>query len=226
MTPYELSRNRLTARTMLSNLHKTFVDLRSGVGAPTGPSEAASRLRIVGQDPEVFLELGKMWMDESLDKAGEAYEAAVAVAADLDIEVAAADSDLAGASGTGNGTTKKVDLRSLKMNNNLGALYQLQGNVETAERMYQDALSRIAGAGDAGEAGDKYGKSAGEAEKMRTVLAFNLGRAYEEQGDNASAGGWYRDVLKQHPEHMECEYTSIQVRFCQLFGKSNLDSRW
>lgn len=186
---------------MLTNLHKTFSDLRSGVGAPNGPDEAACRLRIVGQDPEIFLELGKMWMDESLEKAADAYEAAVAVAADLDGPDAS--------NGNANGAeslSKKVDLRAVKMSTNLGALYQLQGNVETAERMYQDALSRVAGEQGASDV-EKYGKAGAEAEKMRTVLAFNLGRAYEEQGDNASAGGWYRDVLKQHPEHMEC--TSI-----------------
>lgn len=192
MTPDELARNRSTARTMLSNLHKQFVELRST--APGGPDEAASRLRIVGQDPEIFLELGKMWMDESLDKAAEAYQAAVAIAADLE---GGAEDDAAVAAANGesaNGVkAKKADLKAVKMSVNLGALYQLQGNVETAEGMYQDALARVTG------------DQSAEAERMRTVLAFNLGRACEEQGEIKGAGGWYRDVLKQHPEHMECE---------------------
>ena len=188
---------------MLSNLHKQFVELRST--APGGPDEAASRLRIVGQDPEIFLELGKMWMDESLDKAAEAYQAAVAVAADLD---GGADADLAleladanGGNGM-NGKARKADLKAVKMSMNLGALYQLQGNVETAEGMYQDALAKVTG------------DQSAEAERMRTVLAFNLGRACEEQGEMKGAGGWYRDVLKQHPEHMECESILPAVISC------------
>lgn len=192
MTADELSRNRQTARTMLSGLQKQFVDLRTEVS----PDEANTRLRIVSQDPEIFLELGKMWMDESIDKAAEAYESAVAISSentDFEGEAEAEAEAKAEGKSNGNGINQKVDLRAVKMTSNLGALYQLQGNVETAERMYQDALSKVAGT-----QGD-------EAEKMKTVLAFNLGRAYEEQGDTAQASSWYRDVLRQHPEHMECE---------------------
>jgi len=88
---------------------------------------------------------------------------------------------------------KPVDLREVRMSSNLGALFQLQGNVETAERMYQEALQALAA---------ENGK---DAEVLKTVLAYNLARSYEEGGEVVEAAQWYRDVLRQHPEHMECE---------------------
>ena len=79
------------------------------------------------------------------------------------------------------------------MSGNLGALFQLQGNVGTAERIYQEALQKLA---------TEDGK---DAEVLKTVLAYNLARAYEEGGEVVKAAQWYRDVLRQHPEHLECE---------------------
>jgi hypothetical protein len=49
-------------------------------------------------------------------------------------------------------------------------------------------------------------QSGAEVEKVKTVLAFNLARAYEEKGEIENDVKWYRDVLKQHPEHMECKF--------------------
>lgn len=197
MTPTELARNRQTARNLLSDLHRQYTDLRSN--ANMSSDEAHTRLRIVAQDADIFLDLARTWMDESLDKAAAAYQAAVAISAENahdvgDDEVVDADADAEG------GAKGVVSVREIKMSSNLGALYQLQGDLETAQRMYQDALSKVAG-----EKGQ-------EAENVKTVLAFNLGRAYEEEGDVGKGSQWYRDVLRQHPEHMECESVHSSLR--------------
>jgi RNA polymerase-associated protein CTR9 len=139
--------------------------------ANASTDEDWARLRGVGQDADIFLDLAKMWQDESLEKAIGAYQTAISIADDPEI----------------------VDLRAIKMSSNLGALFELQGNVETAERMYQEAIQRLSG---------ETGK---DAEVMRTLLAFNLGRANEDGGDVVAASKWFRDVLRQHPEHTECE---------------------
>ena len=121
------------------------------------------------------MDLARLWQEDSLQKAIGAYETAVSINARAEAE------------------GKATDLREIRISSNLGALFHLQGNVETAERMYQEALQKLAA---------QDGK---EAEVLKTVLAYNLARAYEEGGEVVQAAQWYRDVLRQHPEHVECE---------------------
>lgn len=164
----EIARNRATARSMLSELHQLVLSASN--------EEDWARLRGAGEDVDIFLDLAKLWQNEDLDKAISSYQTAISVAADKDEE------------------EKIVDLRPIRTLSNLGALFHLRGNYETAERMYQEALQKL---------GSESGK---DAEALRTELAFNLGRALEEDGDDVKASQWYRDVLRQHPEHMECEF--------------------
>lgn len=160
----EIAKNRSTARTMLSELHNLV--------ASASTEEDWAKLRGVGGDADIFVDLARLWQDESLEKTIGCYQTAVSITTDE------------------NGD-KAVDHRSVKLASNLGALFQLQGNVETAERMYQEALAKVA---------SEEGK---DAETIKTILAYNLARAYEEEGDVVKASQWYRDVLRQHPEHME-----------------------
>lgn len=167
----ELARNRSTARTMLSDLHNLVTSAAT--------DEDWARLRGVGDDSNIFVDLARLCQDESLEKAIGAYETAVSINLNAEVE------------------GEPVDLDAVRISSNLGALFQLQGNVETAERMYQEALQKLA---------SETGK---DAEVLKTVLAYNLARAYEEGGEVVKASQWYRDVLRQHPEHMECESTLV-----------------
>lgn len=180
MSPDEIARNRVTARSMLAEL-QTLVETAS-------TEEDWSKLRGVGTDSDVFLDLAQLWQDDSLSKTISAYQSAV-TGADEAATIAGATGDAADEGDSA------VRARNVKMSGNLGALFALQGNVDTAERMYQEALSKL---------GNMTGK---DAEGLRTVLAYNLGRAYEEGGEAVKAAQWFRDVLRQHPEHVECEYT-------------------
>ncbi|KAK4687282.1 RNA polymerase-associated protein CTR9, partial [Tremellales sp. Uapishka_1] len=164
----EVLKNRTTARNMLTELH-TLV-----TAAET--NEDLAKLRKVGEDSDIFVELAGLWQEESLEKSISAYQTAVSIKA---------------AASSAATEEKPLDLTEVRMSNNLGALFQLQGNVETAERMFQESLQKLA-------ADD--GKTA---EVLKTVLAYNLARAYEEGGEVIKAAQWYRDVLRQHPEHME-----------------------
>lgn len=166
---------------MLTDLHKQVN------GANT--DEDWAKLRGMAHDVDIFVELAKMWQDESLEMAVSAYQTAVTVS--LSDESEDADGEVSG------GSAAATDLKAIKIGSNLGALYQLQGSAENAEVRYQEALQRIAQ------------QSGPEAEVMKTVLAFNLGRAYEDQGEVTKATQWYRDVLRQHPEHMECEWLPL-----------------
>jgi RNA polymerase-associated protein CTR9 len=95
---------------------------------------------------------------------------------------------------------------AVRLSTNLATLNVIQGEVETAEGMFQESIQRM---------GPENGK---EADMLKTVIAYDLGRANEKSGDSIKATQWYRDVLRQHPEHMECELwpmcrTNSQPRF-------------
>lgn len=190
MGPAEIAKNRITARSMLTELHNLVLNSST-------PTEKA-RLRAVADDVDLFVEISKLWQDESLEKTVSAYQTAVSLAT----------------TDTADGEPK-VDLKSMKLSSNLGALYQLQGSVEEAETMYQEALSKLASLDD--EAADT----------VKTTLAYNLGRAYEENGNEAAAGQWYRDVLKQHPEHLECAFRIASLlTFSQGPPRCSRSRRW
>jgi RNA polymerase-associated protein CTR9 len=139
----------------------------------------------VSHDLDIFLDLATLWHGEAIDKAIGAYQTASNIFRD------------AASSAEGDDEEKKLDVRHIRTSSNLGSLFLLQGNVDNAEREYQYALERLAN-----ETGQ-------DAEVLKTDLAYNLARAYEENGDVVKASQWYRDVLRQHPEHMECESKSF-----------------
>jgi len=162
----EIARNRKTAREMLTDVHTSVASAES--------DEDKAKLGGVSHDVDIFLDLATLWHSEAIDKAIGAYQTASNIFRDSNDE------------------TKDLDVRQIRTSSNLGSLFLLQGNVDSAEREYQYALERLAN-----ETGQ-------DAEVLKTDLAYNLARAYEENGDVVKASQWYRDVLRQHPEHMEC----------------------
>lgn len=170
----EIARNRKTARQMLSDVHSSVVSADS--------EEEKAKLRGVAEDVDLFLDLATLWHGESVDKAIGAYQTASNV-----FRASSNQED-------GEEEQKKLDVRQVRTASNLGSLFLLRGNVDSAEREYQLALEKLAS-----ETGQ-------DAEILKTDLAYNLARAYEENGEVVKASQWYRDVLRQHPEHMECEW--------------------
>ena len=160
---------------MLSDLH-TLVTTAS-------TDEDWARLRGIGGDVDLFLDLAKLWQDESLDRATAAYQTAVGASDQSRDDPAAA-------------------LRTLRTASNLGALFHLQGNIESAESMYEETLRKIP---------EDEGK---DKEYLRTVLAYNIARAFEDKGDVLLASQWYRQILSKHPEHIECESSSEHLGSC------------
>lgn len=83
--------------------------------------------------------------------------------------------------------------------NNLGAIRHKLGKLETAEQAYGYAIKVASMQSDAGEGG-------GEAEwDARCITThFNLGRLYEELGDDARAIAKYKGILERHPNYPGC----------------------
>lgn len=174
----ELARNQQTARTMLS-------DVQTLMSAATTEEEMA-KLRGISMDPDVFVELAKLWQEESMEKAITSYQTAISIKADAGSE------DLADTQ-TESQERKPVDYAAVRLSTNLASLYAIQGQTEAAEGMFQEALQQLS---------SETGK---EADMLKTVIAYDLGRANEQSGDAGRATQWFRDVLRQHPEHMEAK---------------------
>ena len=174
----EIARNRKTARQMLTDVHAQVVSAESTEGT-------AAKLGGVSHDVDIFLDLATLWHSEAIDKAIGAYQTASNIFRDASND----DED------------KTLDVRQIRTSSNLGSLFLLQGNVDSAEREYQFALEKLAN-----ETGQ-------DAEILKIDLAYNLARAYEENGDVVKASQWYLDVLRQHPEHMECRSIQLAVEF-------------
>lgn len=174
----ELARNRQNARTMLAGIQDAVSSAKT--------EKEVAELRGVRYDTDAFIELAKLWQDESVDKAITSYQTAISIKSDPD-----SNSDNLLDTQTESQERKPVDYANVRLSTNLAALYALQGETENAERMFQEALQTLA---------SEDGK---EADSLKTVLAFDLGRTSEQNGDAVKASQWYRDVLGQHPEHMD-----------------------
>lgn len=173
----EAERNLKAARSMLGEV-QTLVS-----SAET--EEDWAKLRGVANDADAFVELAKLWQEESIEKAVTSYQTAIQIKAEADSD------DLEDTQAESQASNKPIDFDGVRLSTNLASLYTLQGESESAERMFQEALQRLARA------------DSKETDELKTVLAYDLGRASELGGDIVKAQQWYRDVLSQHPEHME-----------------------
>lgn len=191
----EAERNLKTARSMLGDVQNLVSSAET--------EEDWAKLRGVANDADTFVELAKLWQDESIEKAVTSYQTAIQIKTD------AASGDLEDTQAESQDRAKPVDYDTVRLSTNLASLYALQGESESAEQMFQEALQRLATAD---------GK---EADELKTVLAYDLGRANEQGGDLVKAQQWYRDVLGQHPEHME---SKVRLASIAALAGRNVDA--
>ncbi|BEI92846.1 uncharacterized protein CcaverHIS019_0504740 [Cutaneotrichosporon cavernicola] len=191
----EAERNLKSARTMLGDVQNLMSNAET--------EEDWAKLRGVANDADAFVELAKLWQKESIEKAITSYQTAIQIKAEAesdDAEDTQAESQV---------RTKPVDYDTVRLSTNLASLYALQGESDSAESMFLEALQRLASAN---------GK---EADELKTVLAYDLGRACEQGGDTVKAQQWYRDVLGQHPEHME---SKVRLAVIARIAGRNVDA--
>lgn len=163
MTNVELATNVKVARDILNQLHETYKSLRDK------KTELAHRLRGIAEDPLIFVQLAKLWHKDNLERSIDAYRTAIEVHARQ-----AGD---------------ERDLTAIRMNNNLATLYLLNGNVDGATQLYEQAIGTL------GEV------KSDEEQMLQTTLLYNLGRAYEGGDDLGRAAEAYRGLLSRHPEY-------------------------
>jgi RNA polymerase-associated protein CTR9 len=127
-------------------------------------------VRDVGNDPEFFVEMAKIWHGVSLEKSAKAYRSAVRTRREIG------------------------EKESPQLVNNLAALAHLDGDFESAEGLYKEALASF---GEASIDGEEQVRA------TKTTLLYNLGRAYEGRGKLDEARDSYREILSIHPEYAD-----------------------
>lgn len=110
----QLITDKVLSRTLFDSLQKL-------IDASSANAHAAKSPREVGEDPEMFVEMAKIWHGESLERAVKAYRSAAQL------------------------RSQGGEKASPQLTNNLAALAQLDGDLATAETMYKEALESTEG---------------------------------------------------------------------------------
>lgn len=152
------------------------------------PEDAAiaksDRVRAVANDIEVYLEVAKLWADETNgDRALNAYREAYQLAEHELLE------------GTITAETKD---RIPKLLNNVGVLEFQRGEFHNALDKFQQALTKAVESLESG-----IPTLAQDA--VLTPTTFNIGTAHEAIGEIDQAKASYEQVLKQHPEFVDAK---------------------
>ncbi len=139
--------------------------LRTLEGSEQGDSKIASTHRL-GEDMDMYLEIAKLWQQDNTEKVARALKEALRIAQ----------------------TKGNPDPRLV---NNLAALKHMDGDLDLARSMYEDALRMASTSED---------KATAEA---ATTILYNLARIYEAQDEVDLARGAYDKLLQRHPEYVD-----------------------
>lgn len=160
----DVAQEKLKARELFDRVTKAIeLDDTRANGHANGSSRTLSALN---DDLEMHVEIARLWQEDNVERTTKAFREALRVSA---------------ASG-------QVDPRLL---NNLAALQHMEGNLEEARTMYEDALTKAATLG------------AEDGESMSTSILYNLARVYEDIGEHAIAKEAYDKLLSRHPEYVD-----------------------
>lgn len=142
---------------------------------PNGNALVSTRVAAtITEDQDMHVEIARLWQEENTERTTRALHEALRIGE----------------------TGGQVDPRLL---NNLGALQHIEGNTETAQPMYETALTVAANiGGDSGEA-------------MSTSILYNLARVYEDNGDLITANEAYEKLLARHPEYVDGAFPHFGV---------------
>lgn len=137
------------------------------------PKVKSLRISEVAHDPEMYLEIAKLYSDEiNLDRSLKCYkEAAKITSEELLLSV------------------------SPKVLNNIGVLEYMRGNLLGAQDRFEEAATE-AGKLMAEGATDQL-------DAVITAVTFNLGVVYEALGDKEKAESAFNQIISKHPEYVD-----------------------
>ncbi|KAH0828123.1 hypothetical protein J3R83DRAFT_3795 [Lanmaoa asiatica] len=168
----DVAQEKLKARELFDRVVKTIeLDDARANGHANAPSRTSSA---INDDMEMHVEIARLWQEDNVERTTKAFRDASRVST---------------ASG-------QADPRLL---NNLGALQHMEGNLDEARTMYEDALTKAAT------------RNAEDGEAMSTSILYNLARVYEDSGEHAIAKDAYDKLLSRHPEYVDAKIRQAQM---------------
>ncbi|KAK4704656.1 RNA polymerase-associated protein CTR9, partial [Phenoliferia sp. Uapishka_3] len=176
-------------RQKAKELYEQVLRLFAAGKDPTESNRAISlsaRTREISHDPDLFIEIAKLWSDEnSLDRSLQAYRQSAQIRRE-----AAVDED-------GEETEGSVPAPIL---NNIGVLEYQKGDLVSAQTRFEAALGEVGHA--VSQAG---GVISDEVDAVLTAVTYNLGVIYEAIGDPEKAKDAFGQILARHSEYVDAK---------------------
>ena len=180
----------------------------SGGKDPTEVDRAIAqsvRTREISHDPDLFVEIAKLWSDEhSLDRSLQAYRQSAQIHRE-----ATTDDD-------GEEVEGSVPAPVL---NNIGVLEYLKGDFGGAQTRFEAALHEVGVAVQ-----QAHGIVSDELDAVLTAVTYNLGVCYEAIGETDKAKDAFRRILSRHMEYVDakCRLALIELRQREFDPAHNL----
>lgn len=188
----EASPDKIKARELYDQLvtmfqAKTGTSHTMGGLDPLGP-----RLQQIARDPDLYIEIARLWTGDDLSKALNAYRQSLSVRKDME-----EDEDKADASqGASSGSTIPPQLLC-----NIGSLEYARQQFESAQERFEEAIRLDL---ERQRAGEKSAALAAEGDAVMMTLMYNLGIVMEARGQKEEAIQLYEQrLLARHPEFIE-----------------------
>lgn len=147
------------------------------------PKLKSLRISEIAHDPEMYLEIAKLYSDEAnLDRSLKCYkEAAKITSEELQLPV------------------------SPKVLNNIGVLEYMRGNLLGAQDRFEEAAT------EAGNLMTKEGGASDQLDAIITAVTFNLGVVYGGLGDKEKAKSAFNQIISKHPEYVDGKLNFVSI---------------
>lgn len=176
---------RKRAKELYDQVLRLFATGKEGQGAGKQVNRfvaKSARVREIAQDPDMYIEIGRLWADESnLERSLRAYLEADRILHE----------------------EKESATPNAALLNNIGVLQFQKGRYADAKGCFEDALNDIVGRIP------ETGIVPWEDDIVFTPTLFNQAVTLEALGDSEMADGVYHKLLESHPEYVDGENTNI-----------------
>ncbi|GAA6019166.1 hypothetical protein JCM10207_006573 [Rhodosporidiobolus poonsookiae] len=211
---------RKAAQSAYDQLLRVFSAGKGSGGGADWAVAKSERVRVLGRERDLYVEAARLWSDEQgVEKSLRAWEQAKRI----EEEKAAEEEDAEGAAkedgGDGEGKIKKDPVDPRVRNNVAVLLFNRRPQAQflpDAIDEFQLALQAIAARRAAAGPGEEV-----ELDAQLTAVSFNLGAAYEADGQAEKAREAWEQLLRVHPEYVEAK-----ARLALLLIKTHSRTSW
>lgn len=170
----------------------TMFQAKPGTASAVGALDPlGARVQQVARDPDLYIDIARLWTGEDPNKALNAYRQSLSVR--LDNEEGAQDDDMGSKAATGSVPPQLLC--------NIGSLEYARNQFDSAQERFEEAIRLNL---ERQRNGEQSGKSSIEGDAVMMTLMYNLGVVMEAKGQKEEAAQLYEQrLLARHPEFVE-----------------------